>query len=154
MRQRRSRVTVLNKNSQPHNQMGSLQQVAKLQRSNNQIELVANAAQKSGFTDLAWHQQLANKIVLFQSLLHNHVCPFRMENKGANYRKVTDYFPIRRSNRKTKTELKVCMKCTFYGDCNFSNNYVKLIFLVHISVWENFYPIFIRVKNTDTLMIW
>ncbi|KAM9744601.1 LOW QUALITY PROTEIN: N-lysine methyltransferase KMT5A-A-like, partial [Menidia menidia] len=31
---------------------------------------------------------------------------FRTENKAPQNRKVTDYFPIRRSNRKTKTELK------------------------------------------------
>uniref|UniRef100_A0A8C5E4N5 [histone H4]-lysine(20) N-methyltransferase n=1 Tax=Gouania willdenowi TaxID=441366 RepID=A0A8C5E4N5_GOUWI len=29
-----------------------------------------------------------------------------MENKASNNRKVTDYYPIRRSNRKTKSELK------------------------------------------------
>ncbi|XP_061585191.1 lysine methyltransferase 5Ab [Cololabis saira] len=30
----------------------------------------------------------------------------KVKNKGTDNRKVTDYFPIRRSNRKTKTELK------------------------------------------------
>ncbi|XP_028313255.1 lysine methyltransferase 5Ab isoform X2 [Gouania willdenowi] len=32
--------------------------------------------------------------------------PKKMENKASNNRKVTDYYPIRRSNRKTKSELK------------------------------------------------
>ncbi|KAJ0019183.1 hypothetical protein NQD34_006752, partial [Periophthalmus magnuspinnatus] len=32
----------------------------------------------------------------------------RSENKAPKNKKVTDYFPIRRSNRKTKAELKVC----------------------------------------------
>lgn len=46
---------------------------------------------------------------------HNHslllimsLC--RTENKSSQNRKVTDYYPIRRSNRKTKTELKVRVK--------------------------------------------
>ncbi|CAG6016736.1 unnamed protein product [Menidia menidia] len=38
---------------------------------------------------------------------NHHVSIFRTENKAPQNRKVTDYFPIRRSNRKTKTELKV-----------------------------------------------
>lgn len=45
------------------------------------------------------------------SWLNNHnVCLARKENKALQNRKVTDYFPIRRSNRKTKTEIKVCIK--------------------------------------------
>ena len=34
----------------------------------------------------------------------------RTENKISQNRKVTDYYPIRRSSRKTKAEMKVGMK--------------------------------------------
>lgn len=34
---------------------------------------------------------------------------FRSDNKVSQNRKVTDFFPVRRSNRKTKSELKVCI---------------------------------------------
>uniref|UniRef100_A0A8C6PZ53 [histone H4]-lysine(20) N-methyltransferase n=1 Tax=Nothobranchius furzeri TaxID=105023 RepID=A0A8C6PZ53_NOTFU len=40
-----------------------------------------------------------------RSVTHSQ-CLLRVENKGLQNRKVTDYFPIRRSNRKTKTEIK------------------------------------------------
>lgn len=43
----------------------------------------------------------------------DNVCLFRKENNARQNRKVTDYYPIRRSNRKTKAELKVCMKNAF-----------------------------------------
>uniref|UniRef100_A0A3B5KTJ4 [histone H4]-lysine(20) N-methyltransferase n=1 Tax=Xiphophorus couchianus TaxID=32473 RepID=A0A3B5KTJ4_9TELE len=50
---------------------------------------------------------LAKMPMHFHSWLNNHnVFLSRMENKALQNRKVTDYFPIRRSNRKTKMEIK------------------------------------------------
>uniref|UniRef100_A0A3B4AZX2 [histone H4]-lysine(20) N-methyltransferase n=1 Tax=Periophthalmus magnuspinnatus TaxID=409849 RepID=A0A3B4AZX2_9GOBI len=41
-----------------------------------------------------------------ETLVLTLICLFRSENKAPKNKKVTDYFPIRRSNRKTKAELK------------------------------------------------
>lgn len=54
-----------------------------------------------------------NKLLIIHHRFSNFcddICVLRMEKKAPQNRKVTDYYPIRRSNRKTKEELKVCMK--------------------------------------------
>uniref|UniRef100_A0A3B4XVQ3 [histone H4]-lysine(20) N-methyltransferase n=1 Tax=Seriola lalandi dorsalis TaxID=1841481 RepID=A0A3B4XVQ3_SERLL len=77
------------------------------QHPNLGVELVTNSEQKSECTQHGpFHSQLLSHNHYITLITSDNVCVFRLENKAPQNRKVTDYYPIRRSNRKTKAELK------------------------------------------------
>lgn len=88
------------------------------------------------------HRKLTNHNVITLT-----ISLFRTENKVSQNRKVTDYYPIRRSNRKTKSELKVCMKKTKHfpaiNTCSFCT-----------CKTESLTQTVDRMKNIGSLMTW
>lgn len=102
-------VTSLIKRSPPHTQMPGLQQMAKSQHPNLVTELATKSEQKSECQQVCHSISCSSFIIVFL-ISCDDICVLRMEKKAPQNRKVTDYYPIRRSNRKTKEELKVCMK--------------------------------------------
>uniref|UniRef100_A0A3Q0QXH3 [histone H4]-lysine(20) N-methyltransferase n=1 Tax=Amphilophus citrinellus TaxID=61819 RepID=A0A3Q0QXH3_AMPCI len=99
----------------PRRIQSGLQQKAKSQNPSLGAEIDTSREQKSKSTQPACQACFLKKKKkkrhgLFHIKLHNHNhllrSFFRMENKAPQNKKVTDYFPIRRSNRKTKMELK------------------------------------------------
>lgn len=56
----------------------------------------------------------------------------RTKTKASHNRKVTDYYPIRRSNRKTKSDLKVCL-----NDLLFINNMEAEMWAGNWNVFQN-----------------